>query len=62
MALLYVIAAAFLLVLAILWFCLPFAVFGTQPKIDKLLSEMQVTNKLLAAINESLKPMRTKQP
>lgn len=33
----------FLLVLAILWFCLPFAIFGTKPRLDeqtKLLREI----------------------
>jgi uncharacterized membrane protein len=33
----------FLVVLAILWFCLPFAIFGTKPRLDeqtKLLREI----------------------
>jgi hypothetical protein len=37
----------FLLILAILWFVLPFAVFGTKPKLDE-------TNKLLKEIVEHL--------
>jgi hypothetical protein len=37
------IVAIFLVVLAILWFCLPFAIFGTKPRLDeqtKLLREI----------------------
>ena len=37
------IVVIFLVVLAILWFCLPFAIFGTKPRLDeqtKLLREI----------------------
>ena len=37
------IVGIFLVVLAILWFCLPFAIFGTKPRLDeqtKLLREI----------------------
>jgi hypothetical protein len=44
----------FLLVLGILWFFLPFAVFGTKPKIDKLLEEAKRANELLAEIKDRL--------
>jgi hypothetical protein len=52
--LLGVFAIAFLAVLAILWFFLPFAVFGIQPKIDKMLAEQKRTNELLTEINAAL--------
>jgi len=38
----------FLLILAILWFILPFAIFGIKPKLDKILEELDKTNRLLA--------------
>ena len=36
-----------LMVLWVLWFFLPFAVFGTKPRLDKLHAEQQATNDLL---------------
>lgn len=42
-----VFAFLFLLVLGILWTCLPFAVFGTKPRLDKLHAEQRSTNDLL---------------
>lgn len=44
---LYVIVFLFLLVLAILWFFLPFAIFGTKDILQKLLAEQILTNKKL---------------
>jgi len=44
----------FLIILAILWFFLPFAVFGTKPKIDKLLAELKRGNDLLVKIRADL--------
>ncbi|MEJ8846367.1 hypothetical protein [Variovorax rhizosphaerae] len=37
----------FLIVLAILWICMPFAIFGTKPLLRELLAEQKKTNKLL---------------
>ena len=45
----------FLLVLAILWFILPFAIFGIKPKLDKILEELDKTNRLLAAFSSAAK-------
>lgn len=56
----YLVAITFGVILAILWCCLPFAIFGTQPKIDKLIAEAQIANALLTEIAESLKPLRKK--
>lgn len=50
----YAIGIIFLVILAILWFFLPFAVFGTQPKIEKLLDESRRTNDLLEDIRAAL--------
>jgi len=51
----YLFVALFLLVLAILWFFLPFAIFGTKDKLNELISETKKTNeelkKLRAAIS-----------
>ncbi len=49
----YVGGIIFLVVSALLWFLLPFAVFGTKRKIDQLIEENQETNlKLQLLINE----------
>ncbi len=51
---LYIVGVLFLFVLAVLWFFLPFAIFGTQPKLDKMLAETQKTNALLTEIRALL--------
>ena len=40
----------FLVVLAILWFFLPFAIFGTKALIEQQIQESKETNKLLKQI------------
>lgn len=40
----------FVLFLGILWCVLPFAVFGTKPRLDELIREQKKTNKLLIEI------------
>ena len=59
---LYLSGFLFLLVLAILWFFLPFAIFGIQPKIDKLLDESKRTNELLDAIRAALGTIAAASP
>jgi hypothetical protein len=46
-----IIVMLFLLVLGVLWFCLPFAIFGTKDKLDHLISETINTNQLLVDLN-----------
>ena len=40
----------FLMVVAIVWFFLPFAVFGTKARIDTLIAETRKTNELLTVL------------
>ncbi len=40
----------FLVVLAILWFLLPFAIFGTKDKLGELIAETKKTNEELKAL------------
>jgi len=35
------------LLLAILWFVLPFAIFGIKPRLDEIVDELRRTNALL---------------
>ncbi len=51
---LYAGIALFLLVLAILWFFLPFAIFGTKDKLNQLILETQETNEELRRIRIEL--------
>ncbi|MDH5517412.1 MAG: hypothetical protein OEY36_06295 [Gammaproteobacteria bacterium] len=44
----------FLFILAILWFLLPFAIFGTKDKLTELIQESQKTNEQLAALRDQL--------
>lgn len=44
----------FLLVLGILWFLLPFAIFGTKDRLRDLIEEQRRTNQELAAIRKQL--------
>jgi hypothetical protein len=50
-----VLAVAFLATLAILWFFLPFAIFGIQPKIKEALAELKRGNDLLFEIRADIK-------
>ena len=43
----YILVVLFLIVLAILWFILPFAIFGTKGKLDELIRETRRTNSQL---------------
>lgn len=47
----------FLVILALLWFILPFAVFGIKDRLDKLIKEQATTNKLLTKLIEKDKPV-----
>ncbi len=49
---LYVLVIIFLVVLAILWFILPFAIFGIKPLLNKLLAELEETNQYLSELVE----------
>lgn len=49
------VAVIFLIVLAIVWTLLPFAVFGTKPKLDRMIAELQKANAQLAEINALLR-------
>lgn len=42
-----VVAGLFLVVLAVLWFLLPFAVFGLKGRVDNLIKAQQETNAIL---------------
>ena len=46
------IVVIFLVVLALLWFLLPFAIFGTKDLIEQQIKETKETNKLLKQIIE----------
>ena len=48
-----------LIVLAVLWFFLPFAIFGIQPKIDTLIKEAQATKEILSDIRSLLPTAKT---
>lgn len=50
----YLIVVLFLFVLAILWFLLPFAIFGTKDKLSELITENKKTNEQLAALRSEL--------
>jgi hypothetical protein len=43
-----VVLAIFLIVLALLWFFLPFAVFGIKDLLTQILKELRTTNAILA--------------
>ena len=56
-----VFAFFFLVLLAILWIVLPFAVFGVSKRLDKVLKEIQTTNAWLGAIDKTVTD-RSKTP
>lgn len=42
-----VVIGLFVLLLAVLWFCLPFAVFGIKPLLREVLAQQRITNEYL---------------
>jgi len=48
----------FLLVAAVLWFLLPFAIFGTKAKMDELIQINKRANVILEAVYEELHAIR----
>ena len=46
--------AIFFLVLAILWFLLPFAIFGTKDKLSELIEETKKTNEQLRSLRSEI--------
>jgi ABC-type Na+ efflux pump permease subunit len=49
-------AILFLIGLAILWFLLPFAIFGTKDILSHILAEQKRTNELLKQLLERIPP------
>jgi hypothetical protein len=54
----YLAIVLFLIVLAIVWILLPFAIFGTKPKLDALIDESRKTNAQLREIASLLGAFR----
>ena len=50
----YIFVALFLLVLAVLWFFLPFAIFGIKDKLNELIQETKRTNKELVKLRVTM--------
>ena len=48
----------FLLILAILWFLLPFAVFGTKDKLATLIAETRKTNAALENVGKQISELK----
>jgi hypothetical protein len=49
----------FLLVLAVLWFLLPFAIFGTKDRLKLIIDELKKINTELVKINTELAARRS---
>jgi len=49
------ITVLFLVVLAILWFCLPFAIFGTKPLIEESIREQKALRKAIEDLHATIK-------
>ena len=43
---------SFLFVLAVLWFLLPFAVFGSKSRLDKIVNELRELNRTMKGASE----------
>ncbi len=52
------VVAISLIVLAILWFILPFAIFGTKQRLDRLIAATGRVQETLAAIHHELRELR----
>jgi len=54
-----IVVVLFLFVLALLWFLLPFAIFGTKDKLAELIAESKKTNAALERIASELSAARS---
>ncbi len=52
------VVAVSLVVLAILWFILPFAVFGTKRRLDRLIASTDALDETLTGIHRELRELR----
>lgn len=55
---LYVILVVLLFVLAVLWILMPFAVFGTKDRLDKLIAETKSNNQALQVLVKEMSLLR----
>lgn len=51
----------FMLILGVLWFLLPFAIFGTKDKLSELIAESKKTNEQLSALRAEITEMKAKE-
>jgi hypothetical protein len=49
---LFILLCLFLIVQAVLWFLLPFAIFGIKDKLNDLIKEIKTTNALIKETNK----------
>lgn len=54
----YLVVVVFLLILAVQWIALPFAVFGTKDKLNQLITEAKATNAALRELTKEIAAMR----
>lgn len=52
----------FLMVLAVLWILVPFAIFGVKPLLRQLLAEQRQTNELLTSLRHEAQQTRAGLP
>jgi hypothetical protein len=52
------VVAGFFFILAMLWFLLPFAIFGTKDKLAEIIAESKKTNAELSRISSELAAVR----
>ncbi len=45
----------FFVLLALLWFCLPFAIFGTKALIEESISEQKALRKAIEELHQTIK-------
>jgi type II secretory pathway component PulM len=55
----YIGLVIFLAIMAILWFLLPFAVFGTKDKLNQLIAEARNTNQAVQELTKEVIALRT---
>lgn len=57
-----ILAIVFLVVLAILWIALPFAVFGTKDHLKQICTELKSANEILLALRKDLTSVGSHNP
>jgi ABC-type Na+ efflux pump permease subunit len=57
----YLVVTVFLFIVAVLWFLIPFAIFGIKGLLKEMIAEQRLTNEMLQTLSRQNIPARSAQ-